>query len=66
MFDFVKNLGPAEWMIILIIFLIFFGGKKLNDIARGMGESKKEISKISKDLKEGDSKKKKSETLDES
>ena len=62
MFEFIKNMGTQEWIIILVILLIFIGGKKMNDIARGIGESKKEIKSIQKDLKEEDPKKAKSES----
>ena len=30
--------GPGEWVIILLIVLLIFGGKKIPEIARGLGE----------------------------
>ncbi|MGH9859417.1 MAG: twin-arginine translocase TatA/TatE family subunit [Candidatus Acidiferrales bacterium] len=30
--------GPAEWVIILVIVLLIFGGRKIPEIARGLGE----------------------------
>lgn len=34
-----KQLGPTELIIILVIVLLLFGGKKLPDAARGLGRS---------------------------
>jgi sec-independent protein translocase protein TatA len=31
--------GGAEWLIILFIFVLLFGAKKLPDLARGVGQS---------------------------
>ncbi len=30
--------GPGEWIIILVIVLLIFGGRKIPEIARGLGE----------------------------
>jgi len=43
------GLGSAELLIIAVVVLIFFGSKKLNELARGLGESTKEIKKIKKE-----------------
>lgn len=45
-----SNIGTGEFVIIGVILLFFFGGKKLSEFARGMGESAKELKKIQKDL----------------
>jgi len=55
MFNFVKNIGTVELLIIAFIIVLFFGGKKINELARGMGESKKELKKVTKEIK-GDEK----------
>jgi len=55
MFNFVKNIGTVELLIIAFIIVLFFGGKKINELARGMGESKKELKKVTKEIK-GDKK----------
>ncbi|HWJ60343.1 MAG TPA: twin-arginine translocase TatA/TatE family subunit [Acidimicrobiales bacterium] len=39
------NLGPAELMIILVIALVLFGGKKLPGLARSLGEAQNEFRK---------------------
>jgi len=41
-----QNLGSAEIIIIGVILLVFFGSKKLNELARGLGESVKEVRKM--------------------
>lgn len=45
-----KNLGTAEIVIILIVLLILFGGKKLPELARGLGQAGKELKGAKKDL----------------
>lgn len=52
MFDFLRNIGTTEIIVIALLLILFFGGKKMIELARGLGESKKEFSKITKDLKE--------------
>lgn len=45
-----SNVGSGEIVVIAIIVLVLFGSKKLNELARGLGESVKEIKKIAKDI----------------
>jgi sec-independent protein translocase protein TatA len=44
-----SNLGVAELLIIGTIVLVFFGSKKLNDLARGLGKSTKEYKSLKKE-----------------
>ncbi len=44
------QLGPAEIIIVLAVFLLLFGAKKLPDLARSLGRSSTEFRK---GLKEG-------------
>jgi len=44
--------GGSEWIVILIIVLLLFGGAKLPSLARGLGQSIKEFKKASKDIEE--------------
>ncbi len=37
------NLGPTEFVIILLILLLLFGGKKLPELAQGLGKSLKKL-----------------------
>ncbi len=53
-----QNIGIWDWVIILLIVLILFGGKRLPDLAKSLGRS---ISLFKKGLKEGEDEIKKSE-----
>ncbi len=33
-----KSIGPMELLIILVIALLLFGGKKIPEVAKGLGE----------------------------
>jgi len=33
-----RTLGPTEIIIIIIVFVLLFGGKKIADIGKGLGE----------------------------
>lgn len=41
----ILDLGTPELVIILVIILLLFGGKKLPELSRSMGQSLKEIRK---------------------
>jgi len=45
-----KNLGTTEIIIIAIVLLVLFGGKKLPELARGLGQSGKELKKAKAEL----------------
>jgi len=51
------NLGPAELVIILAIVLLLFGGKKLPELSRSLGNSMREIRKGLSDEGQNESKK---------
>lgn len=40
-----KNIGTAELLIILFLLVLFFGGKKIPDLVRGLGEGLREFRK---------------------
>lgn len=46
-----QNLGTWDWLIILFIVLLLFGGKKLPELSRSIGKA---ISTFKKGLKEGE------------
>ncbi len=46
------NLGPMEWVIILIVVLVLFGGKKLPELAKGLGQGIKEFKSASRETEE--------------
>lgn len=39
------NLGASELLIILAVILVLFGGAKLPQLARSLGEAKRELAK---------------------
>lgn len=46
-----NNIGTTEIIIIAVVVLIFFGGKKLPELARGIGDAIREFKKSAKDDK---------------
>lgn len=59
MLNFIKNIGLTELIIIAVLVVIFFGGKKSRELSRGLGESAKEAKKIKEEIKDMTGKKKK-------
>lgn len=52
--------GGTEWLLILLVILLFFGGRKIPDLMRGIGKGVKEFN----DAKDSSKKKNKEETGD--
>ena len=40
-----QNIGSTEIIIIAVVLLVLFGGKKLPELAKGLGEASKEFRK---------------------
>ena len=47
-----RSIGTTEWIIIAGIVLLLFGGKKIPEFFRGLGDAVKEFKKASKDNKD--------------
>lgn len=47
---FFNNIGSTELIIIGVVLLILFGGKKLSELARGIGQSGRELKNIKKEM----------------
>lgn len=47
------GIGPTEIILVLIIVLLFFGGKKIPELMKGLGQGMKEF----KDASKGEDKK---------
>ena len=43
--------GPWEIVIILVIVFVLFGGKKLPELAKGLGKGLREFKNASRDIK---------------
>lgn len=52
MFNFIKNIGTTEWIVIGLLIVIFFGGKIATRLGRASGETFREIKKIKKNFTE--------------
>ena len=46
------SLGPWEIVFVVLVIIILFGGKKIPELARGLGKALKEFRKTTKDLKD--------------
>jgi sec-independent protein translocase protein TatA len=46
------NLGGGEIILILLVVLIFFGAKKIPELARGLGQGMREFKKASQEIQE--------------
>ena len=42
--------GPKEWIIILVIVLLLFGGKKIPSLMKGLGKGIKEFKNAKNDI----------------
>lgn len=43
--------GGFEWIIIVLVILLFFGAKRIPELARGLGKGIQEFRKASDDIK---------------
>tara|TARA_B100000315_G_C14089064_1_gene368368 strand:+ start:47 stop:241 length:195 start_codon:yes stop_codon:yes gene_type:complete len=46
------SVGPWQVVIIILAIIILFGGKKLPELARGLGLGLKEFKKVSREIKD--------------
>jgi sec-independent protein translocase protein TatA len=47
------NLGAPELLIVLLVVLLLFGGRKLPELARSMGTAKREFERGNRDGESG-------------
>lgn len=47
--DMLKNLGTTEWIALGAILLFFLGGKKIPELARGVGDAIREFKKAARE-----------------
>jgi sec-independent protein translocase protein TatA len=60
------NLGTPELLLILLIVLLLFGGRKLPELARSLGSSARELRKVLNDSNEKNQKQTSEKTRQES
>ena len=46
------SLGPWEIVLVVLVIIILFGGKKIPELARGLGKGLQEFRKTTKGLKD--------------
>lgn len=46
MINFIKNISPVEWLVILLILVILFGRKVLTSLGKAGGETVKELKNV--------------------
>jgi len=46
------NIGTGEIILILLIILIFFGAKKIPELAQGLGKGLREFRKATRDIQD--------------
>ena len=46
------NFGTTEILLILLVVLIFFGAKKIPELAQGLGKGIREFKKATRDIEE--------------
>jgi sec-independent protein translocase protein TatA len=44
------NIGGSELILILLVIFVFFGAKKLPEMAKGLGEGIREFKKAARDI----------------
>ena len=47
-----QSIGVTEWLIIALIVVLLFGGKKIPELFKGLAEAIREFKKASKDSKQ--------------
>ena len=46
------SLGPWEIVLILLVIILIFGGKKIPELARGFGKGLREFNKTTREIKD--------------
>ncbi len=47
-----SNIGPMEIIIIFVVVLLLFGGKKIPEFAQGLGKGMREFKKALRDVED--------------
>jgi sec-independent protein translocase protein TatA len=54
-----QSIGTTEWIVIGAVVLLLFGGKKIPEFFKGLGDAVKEFRKASRDIVSSDDDKEK-------
>ena len=46
------SLGPWEIVLIMLVIILIFGGKKIPELARGLGKGLREFKKTTREIKD--------------
>lgn len=49
---FIQGVGPMELLVVFMVVLLFFGAKRLPELARGLGKSMKEFKKATQEVQD--------------
>jgi sec-independent protein translocase protein TatA len=49
-----QSIGTTEWIVIGAVVLLLFGGKKIPEFFKGLGDAVKEFRKASRDIASSD------------
>lgn len=52
MLDFIKNISPVEWAVLVLILFLLFGRKFLTNLGKASGETVREVKNIKKSFNE--------------
>jgi sec-independent protein translocase protein TatA len=55
--DRMRSIGPMELIVILAVFVLLFGGKKIPEVAKGLGEGIKNFKNALRSEEKADEKK---------
>jgi sec-independent protein translocase protein TatA len=59
-----NNIGTTEILVIILVLIVLFGGNKIADVAKGLGEATKEFKKAQKEIEDTKTELKKEPILD--
>lgn len=45
-----NNIGTTEILVIILVLIVLFGGNKISEVAKGLGEATKEFKKAQKEV----------------
>jgi sec-independent protein translocase protein TatA len=59
-----NNIGTTEILVIVLVLIVLFGGNKITDVAKGLGEATREFKKAQREVEDTKNELKKEPTPD--